>query len=83
MPESNGFDIEATKEPTEAQYKAILRILDTLLGRGDNYCYIDFTDNSYDKQVANIEYEDDDFFPDDIIKDIKYFYKNGHLPNKI
>lgn len=80
-PESNGFDLEATKEPTEYQYKTILRILDTLFGRGDFYCRIDFTDNMKDKLAAWVEYEDDNFNPDRIIKDIKYFYRNGKLPN--
>lgn len=82
LPESNGLDLEASKEPTEDQYATIYKILYELMSHSEDYFYIDFTNNMKDVQVTNIYYEDKIIDPKEIIGDIKYFYKTGKKPYK-
>ena len=75
IPETNGFDLEASKEPTDAQYSTIYRILNRIY----DYVTIDISDNKRDRVVDSTDYEDD-IDPKKIINDIKYFYRNGKFP---
>ena len=81
MPESPSIEMHSKKEPTAKQYTTIRRVADTLLAKLDKYgkFYVEFSDGN--SSVDSREYGQNTP-TSKILSDIKYFYKNGALPQQ-
>ena len=76
MAESPGIDLAAAVEPTEAQYAAIRKFVNSI-GKKDGKFFIDFSD--VDGHRRGNYFYTDSVNADRIIKDIQHFYRTGEI----
>lgn len=76
-PEFPGINLQI--EPNDIQYKKLKALIEDL-GYRKGCFMIDF-DDKYGDTVESLEY-DDNFTANKIIDDIRYYYKNGEVPQK-
>ncbi len=75
VPESPGFDVSATVEPTKEQYATIRRFIYESANKG--YFSIDISDKD-GRVVGSLEYENR-INPTRIIADLKHYYETGEI----
>jgi hypothetical protein len=75
---SQGIDLGTSTEPTVSQYNAISRFISECKKKGR--FYVDFTD-AEGNSVGSLSYEDR-FSTDQVITDIKEYYRTGVVPDQ-